>query len=103
MTIKRDMRSAFRFALRKRPLRTWLRPLCSRWSDELETFSGSEKEEKMIHAFKTRCFQRVFIFPSQNILANIIQVYYFGNIFNMFTKCQRIQQDIGKFNITIYT
>lgn len=75
MTIKRDMRSAFRFALRKRPLRTWLRPLCSRWSDELETFSGSEKEQKMIHAFKIRCFQRVFIFPSQNILANIIQVY----------------------------
>lgn len=56
MTIKRDMRSAFRFALRKRPLRTWLRPLCSRWSDELETFSGSEKEQKMIHAFKTLCF-----------------------------------------------
>lgn len=75
MTIKRDMRSAFRFALRKRPLRTWLRPLCSRWSDELETFSGSEKEQKMIHTFKTRCFQRLFIFPSQNILANIIQVY----------------------------
>lgn len=69
------MRSAFRFALRNRPLRTWLRPLCSRWSDELETFSGSEKEQKMIHAFKTRCFQRVFIFPSQNILANIIQVF----------------------------
>lgn len=77
MTIKRDMRSAFRFALRNRPLRTWLRPLCSRWSDELETFSGSEKEQKMIHAFKTRCFQRVLIFPSQFILANIIQVYYF--------------------------
>lgn len=93
------MRSAFRFALRNRPLRTWLRPLCSRWSDELETFSGSEKEQKMIHAFKTRCFQRVLIFPSQFILANIIQVYYFGNIFNMFTKCQRIQLDIGKFNI----
>lgn len=53
------MRSAFRFALRKRPLRTWLRPLCSRWSDELETFSGSEKIAEKIHAFKTR----LIIFP----------------------------------------
>lgn len=70
------MRSAFRFALRNRPLRTWLRPLCSRWSDELETFSGSEKEQKMIHAFKTRFSTRVN-FP----FAIYIGKYYPGILF----------------------